>query len=85
MEVQYLPKFLRQYQKIPKKVKIKAEKQEAIFRKNPFDPRLKTHHLIGKLKEFWSFSVDYQYRIIFQFADENIVWFYLIGTHSIYK
>jgi addiction module RelE/StbE family toxin len=85
VEIQYLPKFLRQYQKIPSKIKIKAEKQETIFRKNPFDPRLKTHHLTGKLKEFWSFSIDYQYRIIFQFVDENIVWFYLIGTHAIYK
>ena len=85
MEIQYLPKFLKQYQKIPLKVKIKAEKQEIIFRKNPFDPRLKTHRLTGNLKEFWAFSIDYQYRIIFQFADENTIWFYSIGTHAIYK
>lgn len=84
MKIFYSPKFAKEYRKLPQKTKDSAEKKEKIFRKNPFDPSLKTHQLKGRLKEFWSFSVDYHYRIIFEFADENIIWFHSIGTHQIY-
>jgi len=67
------------------KIKRKAEKQEKIFRKNPFDPRLKTHKLSGALKDFWSFLVDQKYRIIFEFANEKTIWFHSVGDHSIYQ
>lgn len=52
MEILYLPKFARQYKKLPSLVKEHAEKKEKIFRKNPFDPRLKTHKLTGPLEGF---------------------------------
>ena len=32
-----------------------------------------------------SFSVDFSYRIIFEFVDADIVVFYAIGTHDIYE
>ncbi|MFN4213032.1 MAG: type II toxin-antitoxin system YafQ family toxin [Microgenomates group bacterium] len=57
---------------------------EKIFRKNPFAPQLKTHRLEGKLKDFWSFSIDYHYVILFEFINKNIVWFHSVGTHDIY-
>ena len=85
MEIRYSPKFVRQYKKLPKEVKVRAERREAVFRKNPFDPRLKTHKLHGSQEGFMSFSVDYSYRIIFEFADTNVVIFYEIGTHDIYE
>lgn len=85
MEIRYSPKFGRQYKKLPQEIKARAEKREAIFRKNPFDSRLKTHKLHGSQEGFMSFSVDYSYRIIFEFADNNIIIFYEIGTHDIYE
>lgn len=66
-------------------IKGKAEKQEKIFRQNFHDPRLKTHRLSGKLKEYWAFSITHNYRIIFSFASHNEVYFHAIGTHEIYK
>lgn len=66
-------------------IKQKAEKKEKIFRKSPFDSRLKTHKLKGILDGFLVFSIDYQYRIIFEFRDENTVWFHSVGTHEIYE
>ncbi|HHT9112639.1 MAG: hypothetical protein HZA47_07550 [Planctomycetes bacterium] len=36
-------------------------RKEFVFRKNPFDKRLKTHKLSGKEKEAWAFWVDYSY------------------------
>lgn len=85
MKIIYSSKFAKEYKKLPQKIKLNAEKKEKIFRKDPFDPRLKTHKLSGKLKDFYSFSIDYQYRIIFELIDKDIVWFHSVGTHEIYK
>jgi len=84
MKISYSPKFEKEYKKLQDRIKLKAEKKEVVFRKNPFDKSLKTHKLSGKLKIFWLFSIDYKYRIIFEFIDENTVHFHLIGCHSIY-
>ena len=84
MKIYYSTKFGKEYKKLPKQIKLIAEKKEKLFCENPFSLQLKTHKLTGKLKDYWSFSIDYRYRIIFEFADKNIVWFHSVGTHSIY-
>lgn len=85
MKISYSSKFEREYHKLPLSVKKIAEKKEKIFRINPFDSRLKTHKLKGRLKDFWSFSIDDKYRIIFEFIGKHEVWFHSTGTHAIYK
>jgi addiction module RelE/StbE family toxin len=52
------------------------------FKNNPFEPGLKTHKLSGKLKDYWSFSVEYDLRIIFYFSDKEKVVLTDIGTHK---
>ena len=84
MRVYYSSKFEREYKKPPQRVKDLAEEKEKIFRENPFDGRLDTHKLSGRLKEFWAFSIDQKYRIIFEFTAKDIVWFHSAGDHSIY-
>jgi len=85
MQIFYAPEFQREYKRLPADIKDQAKKKEKIFCKYPFDRRLKTHKLSGKFNEYWAFSVDFKYRIIFKFYDENIVRFYAIGGHSIYN
>lgn len=85
MKIYYSSKFAKEYKKLPLKIKKLAEKKEKLFREDPFHPSLKTHKLTGKLKEFWAFSIDFEYRIIFEFAEENIIWFHSAGTHGIYR
>jgi mRNA-degrading endonuclease YafQ of YafQ-DinJ toxin-antitoxin module len=53
-----------------------------IFQNDPFDPRLRTHQLSGQLQGLWSFSVDYDTRVIFSFIESNKVLFVDIGTHE---
>ena len=53
-----------------------------LFRNNPFDPKLRTHKLSGKLKDLWSFSIEYDLRVIFSFAEQNKVIFVDIGSHK---
>ena len=85
MEIYYYHKFRKNYKKLPEQVKLAAERKEQIFKKDPFDKRLKSHRLHGDLVEFFSFSVNKNYRIIFDFIGKNIARFYDIGTHDIYN
>ena len=53
-----------------------------LFKSNPFDPKLRTHKLSGKLKDLWSFSIEYDLRVIFSFADQERIIFVDIGSHK---
>jgi len=78
--------FIKRYQELPKTIRAKAEKQEKLFRQNPFYPSLHTEKLEPKNKQIWSFRIDKNYRIIFRFLDGNKILFLTVGHHNwIYK
>jgi len=83
--IKFTPTFAKNYRKLPLSIRKKAEKKEQIFRQDPFSPSLKTHKLVGKLALYWSFSIDYQHRIVFRFTDTGEILFVDVGTHSVYK
>ena len=49
---------------------------------DPFDRSLKTHKLSGRLQELWSFTIDYDVRVLFYFTDEGNAVFVDIGSHD---
>jgi len=55
-----------------------------MFVENPYNPVLKTHKLSGKLRFLWSFSIDFENRVVFYFTDQNPkqAVFVDIGTHN---
>ena len=53
-----------------------------LFVKNPYDPQLRTHKLTGELNNLWSFSVEYDCRVIFRFLEKDNILFVDIGTHD---
>ena len=55
-----------------------------LFITDPFNLKLKTHKLSGKLKELWSFSLDYDLRVVFYFTKDKPKKAVLvdIGTHD---
>lgn len=85
MRIVYLKRFLKDYSKLPEEIKKQAEKKEALFRKNLFEPILDTHRLHGALSEFYGFSINNKYRIVFSFIQDNLVQFHRVGTHDVYK
>ena len=85
MRIVYSPRFARRYKKLPRSVKLAAEHNEQLFRKNPFDASLNTHKLKGRLRGFWSFSIGREYRIVFEFAEGNTVYFHDVGNHRVYQ
>lgn len=85
IEIAYYPAFIKAYQKKTKNnpafKKKFAEKLE-IFKQNPYDARLRTHKLTGILKELYSFSIDYDNRVIFSFYTSSQVIFEDFGNHN---
>jgi addiction module RelE/StbE family toxin len=77
--------FEKAFRKIPHQIQILAEKKDKWFRANSFDARLRTHQLRGELKGFWSYSINYHFRILFRFIQHDEVVYYDIGTHQIYR
>jgi len=53
-----------------------------IFTANPHDPRLRTHKLSGELRELWSFTIEYDVRVVFHFLTNNRAVFVDIGSHD---
>ena len=77
--------FVKAYKKLPGNIKARAKQQERKFLSDPLDTSIRTHKLKGELKGFWSYSINYQYRILFRFLRGNEVVYYDIGTHEIYR
>jgi len=86
IEVFITEEFERCYQELPKAIQKKAEKQEKLFRQNPFHPSLHTEKLEPRGKQVWSFRIDKRYRVFFHFINGNKVRFLTVGPHDwIYK
>jgi len=84
-QIVYSKSFTKKLERFSKKNKEKILKKIHIFWQNPFTPSLKTHKLTGNLKNYWSFSISVNLRIMFQFAKQGTVAFIDIGSHDIYK
>ena len=61
----------------------KYEKCIAHLESNPFHPSLRLHKLKGELRDFYSVSIDMEYRIIIDFVivDDRII-LIDIGSHD---
>ena len=82
MTIQYLPKFKKQYQKLPKKFRNQFDERLQLFLIDPIDPRLRAHPLKGKYAGYWSMSVNGDIRALYIIQDETLIIFALIGSHS---
>ncbi len=85
MEVSFSAAFKRAFKKRIKgnaDLEVRFWQKLAQFTADPFDPSLKTHKLSGKLKELWSFSLDYDERILFYFTEDEKAVFVDIGSHD---
>lgn len=85
MEVAFSSSFRRAFKKL---VKGKPSLEDVfwakveIFVRDPYDGRLRTHKLSGKLHELWSFSVTYDVRVVLSFIEDDRAIFEDIGNHD---
>lgn len=82
MTIQYLPKFKKQYKKLPKKFQSQFDERLQLFLNDPIDPKLRVHPLKGKYAGYWSMSVNGDIRALYIIKDETLIIFALIGSHS---
>ncbi|PKN02405.1 MAG: type II toxin-antitoxin system mRNA interferase toxin, RelE/StbE family [Elusimicrobia bacterium HGW-Elusimicrobia-1] len=83
-KIHFAPRFFKSFKKLPPHIQILAKKKDALFRLNPFASQLQAHKLKGSLSGVWSYSVNYQYRLLFRFIKSDEVLYYDIGTHEVY-
>jgi len=84
-EISFTPAFIKA---LKKKIKYNpnlehrlAEKLN-IFKFDPFSPQLKTHKLTGVLAGMYSFSLEYDIRVIFTFYSKSKIILLDIGKHD---
>jgi addiction module RelE/StbE family toxin len=82
MTIRYLPKFKKQYKKLPLKMQTQFDDRVQLFVVDPTQPKLKVHPLKGKFAGYWSMSVSGDIRALYIIEGDTIVIFALIGTHS---
>lgn len=80
--IYYTTHFQRRYRLLSPGQKLWAEKKEALFRADAFDPRLKTHKLKGQLEGRWAFSISSDLRVVFRFVEDAEALFLDIGPHD---
>jgi mRNA-degrading endonuclease YafQ of YafQ-DinJ toxin-antitoxin module len=85
IKIAYSPAFVRAYKKQIKNqiaLQLLFRERVALFIEDPYHTQLRTHKLKGILKDFYSFSINYDLRVIFYFASDNEVIFENIGNHD---
>ncbi|MDP1722512.1 MAG: hypothetical protein Q8L37_04865 [Candidatus Gottesmanbacteria bacterium] len=82
MDVELSSNFLKRARRLSAKEKGKLSESTEWFRRDPHDPRLKTHALTGKLKGIYSFSVTYGKRVTYMRVDEHTALFTDVGSHE---
>ncbi len=84
-EILYKPLFVRQYKKFPEDLQNDVKRTIESLKMDPKNNFLKTHKLKGKLKKFWSCSVNYSYRIVFEYEKPDKIVCLMVGNHDIYN
>ena len=85
MEILYKPSFLREFKRLPIEVQEEAKIKISLFRDIAKHKQLRVRKLKGKLKQYYSFSVTHEHRIVFEYENRQSVVFIAIGTHDIYR
>ena len=85
LQVQYKPSFLRQFKKLEPALQKEAAEKIELFNDAENHRTLAVFKLKGRLTGHMSFSVNYRYRIVFEYVDAKTAGFLAIGDHDIYK
>jgi len=81
MKIGYSKQFLRQYTKLPQKIRQKADERIMRWQNDPLNSQLRDHQLKGKYKQYRSIDVTGDYRALYLSQEDKVI-FDKIGTHS---
>ena len=80
-KLSFAPSFKKDYQKLPKDIQKKLDKQLRFLSDNPKHPSLKIHRL-GSAGLYWEFYIDRFYRGIFRISEDAYELLFA-GTHKL--
>ncbi len=84
MKIIFAPVFMKQFRALEDELREEVRIKIELF-KNPINhERLKVHKLHGKLQGCYSFSVNYRFRVVFEYVSKNEVAMLYTGDHDIY-
>ncbi|MCA9362319.1 type II toxin-antitoxin system RelE/ParE family toxin [Candidatus Kaiserbacteria bacterium] len=84
MEIAFAPQFLKQYHKLEPALREEVAEKVELFADANNHQQLKVHKLKGRLKNRYSFSVNYQTRIVFVYESKQSAILLAVGDHSVY-
>ncbi|MFW6358024.1 MAG: type II toxin-antitoxin system YafQ family toxin [Chroococcales cyanobacterium] len=90
MKIGWSPKSVRAFKRLVRKnpqMRPLIEQTLRQLSEDPFHPSLRTHKLTGSLSNVWSCSIDYNYRILFEFVQNpdnqaDAILLFNIGSHD---
>lgn len=86
ISVEFSSDFVRTFKKLS--VALRSEIKEKIeeFKDPKNHSRLKVHKLQGRMKGSFAFSVNFSYRVIFEWSkNKKTAYLFDVGNHSIYE
>ena len=85
IEVNYKPSFIKKFDALEKDLQNEILEKIELFKDNKNHEQLKVHRLHGQLKDKYSFSVNYKFRIVFSYISKKEIVLLTVGDHEIYK
>lgn len=85
LEVNFKPAFIRQVKLLEKALFEEVLEVIELFKDEKNHSSLKVHKLHGKLSGRYSFSVNYKFRIVFEYASKKEAVLLAFGDHDIYR
>lgn len=84
-EITYAPKFIKNLKKIKGELKEEILNRVEMLANESNHEMLRVHKLKGRLKDRYSFSIDYKHRIVFVYLDEYTIYLLNFGGHGVYN
>ncbi len=87
MQIFYRSSFVRQLNKLPKGLQEEVLQKIKEFENPKHHAQLRVHKLQGKLEGLLSFSVNYRFRIVFEWQskDKSSAALLAVGDHDVYR
>jgi addiction module RelE/StbE family toxin len=83
MQFVFKKTFIKQYYKLSKSDQKKVDQALLLLEKNPQDPKLKNHALIGKLEGKRAIAAGFDLRIILEVENEYLIVIVLaVSSHN---
>lgn len=83
--ISFKPSFIKQVKELDNELRQEVLEKIELLKNKTNHRVLKVHKLHGRLSGYFSFSINYRIRAVFQFESKNEIVLLDIGDHDIYK